>query len=80
MKKIAIAQDLQMVYSRAQRMAPVHLHHPEVQQQDRCAKRGDQLCLGHQPEHRLSNLVPKVPSSFAARGRRRPAELSRACV
>ena len=30
MKKVAIAQDLQMVYSRAQRTARVHLHHPEA--------------------------------------------------
>ena len=30
MKKVAIAQDLQMVYSRAQRTARVHLHHSEA--------------------------------------------------
>ena len=43
MKKVTIVQDLQMVYSRAQRAARVHLHHPEADTDDgrasRCSSR-----------------------------------------
>ena len=93
MRKIAIAQDLQMVDSRAQRMARVHLHHTEAEtdqgKASRCSSRIavqnaeiDSACdisrnIATCPL--LLYLVPKVPSSLAARGRRRPAELSSAC-
>ena len=71
MKKVAIAQELQMVYSRAQRTARVHLHHPEADtdygRTSRCSSKPPPP-LARSAQAPSSAMTPNVWRSLAESG------------
>ena len=65
MKKVAVAQGMQMVYLRAQRTGRVHIHHPEADtdfgKAARCSSRiavqNAEICSGRDIGHNMASLT-----------------------